>query len=428
MKLALYRLFTVAGLPLIRLYLAHRMLRGREDRERFDERLGIPSAERPAGPLVWMHGASVGEALSMLPVIGWLRTNRTDLNIMVTTGTVTSATLLAERLPAGVIHQYVPVDRPAWVERFLAHWRPDHALWFESELWPNLLLACRRRGVPMTLVNGRMSTRSYQRWRRNPTVVRELLGCFGLCLGQTSTDAERFGGLGAPVTEARGNLKFAADPLPANDGELAAMQAATYERPCWLAASTHTGEELIAGRIHRSLARAHPGLLTIVAPRHPHRGPSVADELRAAGLKVARRGDSGALPAEDDEIYVADTVGELGLFYRLADVVFVGKSLTVAGGQNPVEPAHFSKPVLFGPHMENFDEMAARMLRAEAVRQVRDETQLRETLDGLLGDSEGRRVLGERARAFAADESAVLGEIMSVLADRLPPPAMKAAS
>ncbi|MEQ8666982.1 MAG: 3-deoxy-D-manno-octulosonic acid transferase [Rhodospirillales bacterium] len=420
MKLALYRFATIAGLPLIRAYLARRRVRGREDRARFSERLGVPSLPRPAGPLVWMHGASVGEALSMLPVIGWMREHRSDLNILVTTGTVTSATLLAERLPAGAVHQYIPVDRPAWVRRFLQHWRPDRALWFESELWPNLLLECRRSGVPMALVNGRMSGRSFEKWQRHPNVVRELLGCFDICLGQTETDADRFRQLGAANTASFGNLKLAADPLPADDAAVAALSAAIAGRPCWLASSTHAGEERIAGRVHRELAARHPGLLTIVVPRHPDRGAAIVAELAKQGLRVARRGVDEALPGATDDIYVADTVGELGLFYRLADIVFIGKSMTLEGGQNPIEPARFAKPVLFGPNMQNFEELSARMLEAGAACRVADEAGLVAKLGALLTDADEAAAQGARARSFAEAEASVLDAVMDALVGRLP--------
>lgn len=420
MKLALYRFLTTVSLPVIRLYLRRRLAHGREDRVRFGERFGRASRSRVDGLLVWMHGASVGEALSMLPVIDWLRTHRADLNILVTTGTVTSARLLSKRLPLGVVHQYVPVDRPAWVRRFFDYWRPDHILWFESELWPNMLLEGSRRGVPMTLVNGRMSLLSWNRWRRHPAVIRTLLRCFGLCLGQTEADAGRFRALGAANVDCSGNLKLAAKPLPADETAYRALQAAIAGRPVWVASSTHAGEEAMSARIHVALAARTPDLLTIIVPRHPRRGREITQQVSAFVQRVVRRGEARDLPGAGDNIYVADTVGELGLFYRCADVVFIGKSMTGHGGQNPVEPAHFSKPVLFGPNMQNFAEIAGRMLATGAARQVHDEMQLTDCLGRLLASGDERRSMGQCAAAFAGTETAVLDNIMAVLVDRIP--------
>lgn len=420
MKLALYRALTMAGLPLIQYYLGRRLQRGKEDVLRFGERQGHAAIARPDGLVIWMHGASVGEALSMLPIIEWLGANRPDINVLVTTGTVTSANLLAGRLPKNAVHQYVPVDRPAWVRRFLDHWRPDHVLWFESELWPNLLLETRGRGIDMTLVNGRMSAKSFEKWSRHPGLIRTLLGCFGLCLGQTDADTRRFSDLGAPNARTSGNLKLASAPLPADEAALTALEQATTGRPIWLASSTHDGEEVLAGRIHKALSEGTPTLLTIIVPRHPHRGIAIAETLKAAGLKVVRRGDTGAMPDGDTAVYVADSVGELGLFYRLADIVFIGKSLGAEGGQNPIEPAHFAKPVLFGPNMQNFEELADRMRRAGAATQVDDVAGLTAELGSLLSDEGKRRKLGDAARNFAVGEAAVLQPIAMAIAERLP--------
>lgn len=420
MKLSLYRFLTTAGSPLIRFYLSRRLRRGKEDPARFDERLGHASVPRPNGLVVWLHGASVGEALSMMPVIDWLRDARPDICVLVTTGTVTSAKLLEGRLPEGVIHQYVPVDCPAWVCRFLDHWRPDHALMFESELWPNMLLETSGRGIEMTLVNGRMSGASFEKWSRHPGVARRLLGCFGLCLGQTKADTERFLALGVQKAETTGNLKLAAAPLPADETSVETFAGALQGRPNWLASSTHAGEEALAGRVHRTLQVRVPNLLTMIVPRHPHRGAAIERELRQAGFRVSRRGDGGAMPSQSTEIYIADTLGELGLFYRVADLVFTGKSLVSSGGQNPIEPAHFAKPVLFGPNMQNFAELSDRMQRADAAIEVPDEAALAATIEQLLIDASERERRGQAALAFASGEASVLESITAAISARLP--------
>ena len=255
----LYRALTIVGGPLIALYLGRRMARGKEDAERFRERLGLARDPRPPGALVWLHGASVGESLSLLPLMERLAA-RPGLSLLVTTGTVTSARLMAERLPAGAMHQYVPVDRPGYVARFLDHWRPDLALWAESDFWPNLLEGTRERAIPMVLLQGRVSARSFARWRRVPGFIRRMLSGFRLCLAQTEGDACRLRILGASDVRCLGNLKMAVPPLPCDEAERARLATVLAGRPVWLAASTHPGEEAIAGRVHRIVAERHPGL------------------------------------------------------------------------------------------------------------------------------------------------------------------------
>jgi len=406
----LYRGLTTLGAPLISFYLERRKRRGKEDGPRFPERLGRAGRPRPAGPLVWIHAASVGESLSMLPLVERLCAQ--GLGVLLTTGTVTSARMMAERLPKGALHQYVPVDRLAYVRGFLDHWRPDLALWAESEFWPNLLTETRHRGIPQVLVQGRVSARSYRGWRRFPGFIRRLLSGFTLCLAQTEEDAGRLRVLGGRDVRALGNLKYAAPPLPADEAELARLRAMTAGRPLWLAASTHPGEETLVARLHRELNQ--PGLLTLIVPRHHTRGAELAAELGGLGLAVALRSRGEAITAET-EIYIADTMGELGLFYRLADIVFVGKSLTVGGGQNPFEPARIGAAVLFGPAMDNFPDMAPRMVAAGAAIQVADQAELGRVMAELLATPDRVAAIKARAGAWAAAEAGVLDATLAAL-------------
>ncbi len=408
----LYRALTVAGGPFIRLYLARRMARGKEDPQRLAERFGRPGRPRPPGPLVWLHAASVGESLSLLPLVGRLA-RRPGLGLLVTTGTVTSARLMAERLPPGAVHQYVPVDRPSHVRAFLGHWRPDLALWAESDFWPNLLAEAHARGVTLVLVQGRISPRSFAGWRRVPGFIRRVLASFSLCLAQTEGDAERLRQLGAAEVRCLGNLKQAMPPLPGDEVELARLRALRGARPLWLAASTHPGEEALAGRVHRAVAERHPGLLTVIVPRHPQRGPAVAEELEGLGLRVALRSRGGD-PAGAD-LYVADTLGELGLLYRLAPLVFMGKSLEAEGGQNPFEPARLGAAVLFGPRMSNFPEMVPAMLAAGAAEQVSDEAGLAAAIARLLADPELLARRRAAALGWAATEAGALDAVAAAL-------------
>ena len=404
MMLRLYRALTVLATPLIALYLGRRRRAGKEDPERFPERLGVAGAERPEGKLLWVHGASVGEALAALPLIARILESRPGLHVLMTTGTVTSARLMAERLPARARHQYAPIDQPRAVRSFLDHWRPDLALWIESEFWPNLLADTQGRGVPMVLINGRMSKRSYGRWKLMRGVIRRLLGGFALCLAQSERDAGRLGDLGAGDVRVLGNLKSVAPPLPVRQADLEAMRAAVGRRPLWLAASTHAGEETIAAASHRALAADHAGLLTVIAPRHPERGPAIAEDLREDGLTVALRSAGETITGRTD-IYIADSLGELGLFYRLAPIAFVGGSLVPHGGQNPLEPARLDCAVIVGPHMENFDGMAVGALA------VADGEGLTAAVGRLLTDS------GERDRRIAAGRA--MAEVKEGVLDRI---------
>ncbi|MBB4284645.1 3-deoxy-D-manno-octulosonic acid transferase [Roseospira goensis] len=420
--LTLYRGLTDLSAPVVRLLLLHRRARGKEDPARLGERLGHAGRPRPDGPLVWLHGASVGEALSLLPLIDRMTAERPGLSVLCTTGTVTSAALMAERLPPGAVHQFVPVDRVSGVRRFLDHWRPDLLLLAESEFWPNLLVETARRGVPMVLLNGRVSDGSFTAWRRHAAApLRHLLGLFRLSLAQSETDAARLAALGAAPVRCVGNLKFAAPPAPADADELARLRAVLAGRPCWLALSTHPGEEALAARVHRAVAERVPGLLTLVMPRHAPRGDAVRAALEAEGVTVAQR-SAGVLPGPGTDVYLADTMGEVGLFARLAPVVVMGKSLLgEGGGQNPLEPARLGAAVLFGPRMENFREIAARMIGADAARCVSDAAALADAVADLLLDAADRSALGARGAAFAAGEADVLTRVLEALAPWLDP-------
>jgi 3-deoxy-D-manno-octulosonic-acid transferase len=376
--------------PALRVSLRARVRRGKEVAARLGERRGLEATPRPPGRLVWLHAASVGETVSILPVLDALR--GAAVTALVTTGTVTSATLLRQRRP-DVLHRFVPLDVPGWVARFLDHWRPDAGALVESELWPNLLAACRARGVPLMLLNARLSARSAARWRRMAGLAREMLAAITRVEAQSEADAARFVALGAPRVAAPGNLKYAAAALPCDAAELARLAGLIGERPVWLAASTHPGEEAIAAAVHRRLAGAHPGLLTIVAPRHPERGARLANELGAP------RRSAGQDPGR---MWVADTLGELGLLYRLAPVVFMGRSLLPpGGGQNPLEPARLGCAIAIGPLTGNFEEPVAALAAVGGIARVRDDGTLAEWVGRMLRDTAARERAGAAARVAA---------------------------
>ena len=408
---ALYRAMTVGLTPAVLFYLRRRQRRGKEHGERLGERLGTASAPRPPGPLVWIHTASVGEATSVLALMQRVIDQRPNVEILATTGTVAAARLLETRLPKGVRHQFVPIDLPHPVGRFLDHWHPDLAIWVESELWPNLVFSTQHRGIPMLLLNGRLSDRSQARWRALPGMIRPMLRAFALCLGQDELQAERFRRLGAPVVASVGDLKTAAEPLAADTIALAELRQQLGARPLWLAASTHAGEEAIAATAHRHIARSHHRLLTIIAPRHPVRGPAIAEILRTEGLRVARRA-AGELITDDTDVYLADTLGELGVFFRLTGIAFIGGSLVGKGGHNPFEAARLDCAVLHGPDMTNCAAMADALAAADASETVRDAENLARTVAQLLADP---RLRDTRAAAAARVAAAGYGALDAVL-------------
>ncbi|WP_374443383.1 3-deoxy-D-manno-octulosonic acid transferase [Stella sp.] len=421
---ALYRLATILGGPAIRLYLARRLARGKEDPARFRERLGWPSRPRPPGPLLWCHGASVGETLGALPLLARLAREHPDIGLLVTSGTRTAAAMLAERLPTAAIHAYVPVDRPAWVRRFLDHWRPDAAIWMESELWPNLIAETARRRVPMALVNGRLSARSHRNWRRLPGWARAVVGRFDLILVPDAVQAERFRSLGAPDVRVVGNLKAAMPPPAAVPADLEALRQEIGDRPRWLAASTHPGEDEIVLAAHARLRATLPDLLLVLVPRHAERGPAVAALAEAAGLPAVRR-TAGSPIAAGTAVYVGDTMGEMALYLGLADIVLVAGSFDVGrGGHNPLEPAQAGAAILHGPDMANFAGLARRMADAGAAERVVDAPGLAAAVARLLADPAERARRAAAAAGVAADEAAALDRALAALApilDRLDP-------
>lgn len=409
LPLQLYRSGLAALEPAAASFLLWRTRRGKEDPVRLAERRGLPSRDRPDGPLAWLHGASIGEALSLMPVIE--RLTRRGFYVLVTSGTRTSAELIARRLPPGAIHQFVPIDVPRYVRRFLDHWQPDLALVAESEIWPNTILELDRRRVPLILVNGRMSERSFRRWSKAPDAAAALLKRFALCLTQTSADAERFRRLGAPRVGIAGNLKFDVMPPPADPHMLAHLSGLIAGRPVWVAASTHAGEEHEAVAAHQALAQRFPGLLTIVAPRHPQRGAEIVDIANEAGLDTAQRSD-GVQPDRSVALYVADTVGELGLFYRLSSLVFMGGSLVPHGGQNPIEPAKLGAAILHGPHVHNFSDVYAAIDRAGGALPLTDGETLTRALHDLLPDAALMRDMARAASGVVESLGGALDRTM----------------
>jgi 3-deoxy-D-manno-octulosonic-acid transferase len=390
MTLRVYRKLSSAVVPLAPALINRRLKLGKEDPKRIGERRGLTRDPRPDGALVWIHGASVGEVLAAAALIERLRA--LHIGILLTSGTVTSAAIVAKRFPPEIIHQYVPYDSPRYVTRFLDHWRPSLALFIESDLWPNLILSSAARRIPMVLINGRMSQRSFPRWRRARGTISALLGAFEICLAQSRTDAERFGALGARNVITTGNLKLDVPAPPADSAKLDRLMAVTRGRPIVVAASTHPGEEETLIEVHRTLAGFFPRLLTVIVPRHPDRGLAIWRMVAAAGLNAALR-SHGELPAAAADIYVADTMGELGVFYRLAGAVFMGGSLVAHGGQNPIEAIKLGASIVHGPHVFNFADVYDALDRAGGARRADGGEALVKQLGQLLADPASRDTL-----------------------------------
>lgn len=417
--LVAYKAMTRALAPAVPLLLRRREERGKEDPARRGERFGQASLPRPAGPLVWIHAASVGESLSVLPLIQRLMASREGLHVLVTTGTVTSAKLMRERLPDGAFHQFVPLDHPDYCARFLDHWRPDIGVWVESEFWPNLIVEADRRGVPLALVNARITERSFRSWRRAPRFIANLLARFRLLMAQDAASASRLRGLGAHEVLEPGNLKHDASPLPHDASALAALRGGIGARPLWLASNTHEGEERAAAEAHIALAARHPDLLTVIVPRHPARGPAIARDLAAMGLAVASRSaDEPITPST--AIYLGDTLGEMGLFYSLADIVFIGGTLDGTGGHNPFEAAHLGCAIVAGPDDFNFAETYACFEAEGAMRRIARAEDLAAAVGELLGSAAERDRMAAAAARIAGAGSGATARTATALAALLP--------
>jgi len=420
LALALYLGASACAGPIARPLLTRRAARGKEDRDRLGERFGEPSLPRPPGPLIWLHGASVGETLSTLPLIAALTDRAPACQILVTSGTVTSAQRMAVLSPEGTRHQYAPIDSRAAVRQFLGHWRPDLAIWIESELWPRLIIETAARGTPMMLVNARLSARSTARWARAPRMAAALLRRFARILAQDHATVDRLIALGADPDTLRygGNLKVAAPPPDADPGELAEIRSHLAGRTAWLAASTHEGEEETILAVQRRLPGATRPLL-MLAPRHPERGGDIAELIAATGLRLARRSQGGR-PEADTDVWLVDTLGEMGLWYRIAPASFVGGSLAGRGGHNPFEPAALGSAILHGPDTANFAPAYAALAAAGGTREVSDADSLHAALSALLAAPDTREAMANAARRvraeMAPDLDALADEALSLMA------------
>jgi len=357
--------------------LRSRIKLGKEDPNRIEERLGYSKIDRPNGLLIWFHAASVGESLSLVELIKRLSYAQPDYNFLVTTGTVSSAKVISPHLPLNAIHQYIPIDTPKAVKSFIDFWRPDLAIWTESEFWPNILKQTYAKEIPMILINARISEKSFRKWRLFKKSLNILLSKFNHLLVQDEKTMMYLTKLGVPKErfELTGTLKEGAAALPYSEEDEAEVSKQISNRPIWLAASTHKGEEETIAAAHKTASKASQGLLLIIVPRHPERGEEIALLLREKNFKISVRSKNDKITRET-QVYVADTLGELGLWYRLSPVSFVGGSLTGVGGHNPFEPAALGSAIIYGPYVQNFEEIYNRLSLANGAIKITDETDL----------------------------------------------------
>lgn len=397
-----YRALTGLAAPLLPVILDRRARAGKEDPERRHERLGRPRIRRPEGRLIWLHGASVGESLVLATLVDRMAAGDPELEFLVTTGTVTSAKLMAKRLPPQAKHQYIPVDTPGAVRRFLDHWQPDLGIFAESELWPNLLVEARHRAIPMALVNARMNAASLTRWRRRGDAVRSLLDTFAWIGAADTRTRDGLEDLTGREIVLAGNLKLEARAPEPDAGELSALESVIAGRPVWLAASTHAGEDETVLSAHELVRKTQPGALLILAPRHPERGPALAELVRARGFHLACR-SKGEVPDGQDTVWLADTLGEMSLWFALAPAAFIAGSLKAGiGGHNPIEASQAGACVITGPHVDSFDDIYTAYRDHAAMLEVDDALTLSEAVEQVWQGRAPGKAVADRAIAAAS--------------------------
>ncbi|MEM8798156.1 MAG: 3-deoxy-D-manno-octulosonic acid transferase [Pseudomonadota bacterium] len=416
--LNLYGLAGYGFQPFSGVLLRARARRGKEDRTRLRERYGEASAKPNGRRVIWVHAASLGETNAVLPLVRRI----VDMNfeVVFTTATVTAARKAEIELPKGAVHQFAPLDLKPYVSRFLKHWRPSLAVFVESELWPAMMTELASRNVPQIIVNGRMSERSFKRWRRFQTITRALFDNLAMCVAQSKADADRYSELGAHSVVHAGNMKFDCEPPGVDLTHLAKLQSVIGRRPVWLAASTHEREEVIVASAHKTLKKTFPDLLTIVVPRHPDRGDEIAGSLGELGLNAVQRSHN-SLPEARTDIYIGDTIGELGLFYRIAPCSLVGGSLVPHGGQNPIEPARLGSAIVFGPNVANFQAIFRALAEHGGGYCVRNSQELVERVRDILSNEDQKRAMTQGAERVLNEFGGAMERTHQVLLPYLNP-------
>lgn len=397
--------------PFVKLWVRYRLSKGLEEADRWQERFGFSSINRPSGHLIWFHAASVGETLSLVTLVKLYKEKYPDHHLLLTTTTVTAAKLVKERLEGTCLHQYVPFDVNLWVIRFLKFWKPQKAILVESEWWPNLIWQTKQSGIPLFLLNARLSDKSFQRWQSVKILAKGLLKNFDICFASLPEIEDRLKNLGAPLVKRCPHLKFSVEPLPVDQLRLETIQSVIKDRSIWIAASTHEGEEELILKAHKKLKEKFPKLLTVIIPRHPKRAAEIAQLCYKNGEEQETVClHSQVHPNLKTNIWIGDTIGELGLFFRLSKIAFIGKSLVApGGGHNPIEPALLKCAVLYGPYMQNFREVC--QILQNTTYTVENENDLAEIITLLLNQSELVKEKGEQAYEVIQSQAKSLKEL-----------------
>ncbi len=406
--------------PLTPIWVRKRASAGKEDPDRLNERHGESKYDRPSGTLIWFHAASVGECQMLMPVIERFHRHDPNIHILVTSGTLTSAKLMAERLPDNGLHQYVPLDYPQAVKKFLTHWNPDMAIWAESEIWPNLIRQTKAAGVPMALLNARMSEKSIAGWEKREESARSLFGAFDVILAADKHTAGGLGGILNRMIDMPGNLKDASAPLPYDKAELKRLKSELSRRPVWCAASTHPGEDKLMIKAHQQALEKHQRACLILAPRHPDRGDDIAKQLKDAGLSYVTRASNQPI-TQDTQVLLFNTIGEMGLAYRLSKVTFVcGSLVNGLSGHNPLEPARLDNAVLTGTHISSFADTYMSMISFDAAERILTPQEIGPRVSALISDKKALKVLSNRALEYAQSRDAVLDYVWDKLLPLIP--------
>ena len=411
----LYTCLLYLAAPVILMRLLWRSQRQPEYRRRIRERLGYIS--RPEGPVtVWIHAVSVGESVAALPLIEALIARYGERRIWVTTTTPTGSARIVSALGSRVMHSYAPYDWPGAVARFLKQVRPSQIVVMETEIWPNLFHLAAKADIPLVIANARLSPHSYRNYLRlRGPVARVLKGC-SVIAAQSDHDAHRFTALGAPCVRVTGNLKFELNVPETHVNAGRALHHAFGEtRPVWVAASTHEGEESAALAAHEVVLQHFPDAALIIVPRHPQRFGSVWQIMADRGLRTARRSGNQLSNLGTVQVYLGDTMGEMYMYLAAADVAFVGGSLVRIGGHNILEPAALAIPVLFGPHMYNFEAARMLLLKKRAAVQVSTPADLADTVIRLFSNAAVRSQLGEAGRLAVESNRGALIRLLEIL-------------
>ena len=401
---------------LARVITLYRTKQGIEDPHRVKERLGIPSASRKKGTLIWFHSASVGETLLVLSLIEKISKNFPDQNILLTTQTVSSGKMVTSKLPENVVHQYLPYDLLPGVRKFLYHWQPSVGILVESEFWPVLISEADHQNIPLLVINGKMTGKSFHRWRRFPKFTQALFNKINLFLVQSPEIKSRFSELGVNPDKqvVTGQLKQESKPLSHDPKEFSNLNEYFQNRQVWVAASTHEGEEEIIAESHiRLSSNTGNNFQLILVPRYPERGREIAQLLSSYGLNSVLR-SKGELPGELDTVYIADTLGELGLWYRLAKVSFIGGSLVHRGGHNPYEPALLGCPIIHGKYYENFSAEYEQLKEQGGSQMVANSKELARAIEWAL-DPQNSISYISNAKILGQGESYAVDKILDVI-------------